>query len=72
MVLGPVPLNLVAPFNWGAKKELMIKHNRLPKNIERLFPKAEAYLQSRSDVAFAYLFGGLARGRPNKKYGTIN
>jgi hypothetical protein len=42
----------------------MIKHTRLPKNIERLLPKAEAYLQSRSDVAFAYLFGSLAKGRP--------
>ena len=42
----------------------MIKHTRLPKNINRLLPKAESYLRSRSDVAFAYLFGSLAKGKP--------
>jgi predicted nucleotidyltransferase len=41
----------------------MIKFSRLPDNIEALLPKAEEYLQSRSDVAFAYLFGSFARGR---------
>jgi predicted nucleotidyltransferase len=41
----------------------MIKHARLPKNIKRLLPKAESYLRSRSDVAFAYLFGSLAKGK---------
>lgn len=42
----------------------MIKHTRLPRNIKSLVPKAEAYLRSRSDVAFAYLFGSLAKGKP--------
>lgn len=42
----------------------MIKHTRLPENIEFLLTKAEAYLKSRSDVAFAYLFGGLAKNKP--------
>jgi predicted nucleotidyltransferase len=41
----------------------MIKIAKLPENIERLLPIAEAYLQGRSDVVFAYLFGGFARGR---------
>lgn len=42
----------------------MIKYTKLPENIEYLLPKAVAYLQSRPDVAFAYLFGGLSRGKP--------
>jgi predicted nucleotidyltransferase len=42
----------------------MIKHTRLPRNIKGLLSKAEAYLRSRSDVAFAYLFGSLAKGEP--------
>lgn len=42
----------------------MIKYARLPKNIELLIPRAEAYLKSRSDISFAYLFGGLAKGKP--------
>ncbi len=42
----------------------MIKYTKLPKNIELLLPKAEAYLKSRSDISFAYLFGGLAKGKP--------
>jgi predicted nucleotidyltransferase len=41
----------------------MIRYTKLPENIERLLPKAQAYLQSRSDITFAYLFGSLARGR---------
>ena len=41
----------------------MIKYTKLPENIERLLPKAQAYLQSRSDITFAYLFGSLARGQ---------
>lgn len=42
----------------------MIKHTKLPGNIEFLLSKAEAYLKSRSDVVFAYLFGGLAKKKP--------
>lgn len=42
----------------------MIKYSKLPKNIEDLLPKAVIYLRSRTDILFAYLFGGLARGKP--------
>ena len=40
----------------------MIKYTKLPKNITALLPKAESYLRSRPDIAFAYLFGSLAQG----------
>jgi predicted nucleotidyltransferase len=39
----------------------MIKYHRLPTNIEDLIPKAVAYLQSRRDICFAYLFGSFGR-----------
>ncbi len=42
----------------------MIKYSKLPENIEDLLPKTETYLRSRPDILFAYLFGGLARGKP--------
>lgn len=42
----------------------MIKYKSLPRNIGHLLPKAEAYLQSRPDILFAYLFGSLAQGKP--------
>jgi predicted nucleotidyltransferase len=42
----------------------MIKYSKLPQNIEALLPKAAIYLQSKEDILFAYLFGGLARGKP--------
>ena len=42
----------------------MIKYTKLPENIEFLLTNAEAYLKSRSDVVFAYLFGGLAKKTP--------
>jgi len=41
----------------------MIKNKTLPKNIDSLLPKVFAYLRKRSDIVFAYLFGGLARGK---------
>ena len=41
----------------------MIKHSKLPENIEHLLPVAQAYLKSRGDVLFAYIFGSLARGK---------
>jgi predicted nucleotidyltransferase len=41
----------------------MIKDKPLPKYIDSLLPKAFAYLQERPDILFAYLFGGLARGK---------
>lgn len=41
----------------------MIKHKPLPKNIHDLLSKAADYLQSRSDVSFAYLFGTLSKGQ---------
>jgi predicted nucleotidyltransferase len=42
----------------------MIKYSKLPENIEDMLPKTETYLRSRPDILFAYLFGGLARGKP--------
>jgi predicted nucleotidyltransferase len=42
----------------------MIKYTKLPENIELLLTNAETYLKSRSDVVFAYLFGGLAKKKP--------
>jgi predicted nucleotidyltransferase len=42
----------------------MIKYNKLPENIEPLIAKALAYLQSNSDILFAYLFGSFGKGRP--------
>jgi len=42
----------------------MIKDKTLPKDIDSHLPLAFAYLEKRADVVFAYLFGGLAKGRP--------
>ncbi len=41
----------------------MIKHYKLPENIDRLLPKATAYLRSHKAILFAYLFGSLAQGK---------
>lgn len=41
----------------------MIKYKKLPENIRLLLPRAEAYLKSRPDISFAYLFGGFAKGK---------
>jgi len=41
----------------------MIRHNKLPANIEDLIPKALTYLQSMPDILFAYLFGSFGRGK---------
>jgi hypothetical protein len=41
----------------------MIKSKKLPANIEDLIPKAFAYLQSRPDILFAYLFGSFGKGK---------
>ena len=41
----------------------MIKHKKLPANIEDLIPKALTYLQSVPDILFAYLFGSFGRGK---------
>ncbi len=43
----------------------MIRHSMLPENIQSLLPKAQAFLQSRSEICFAYLFGSLVRGKPS-------
>jgi len=43
----------------------LIKYSKLPDNIKYLLPAGEAYIKSRKDVLFAYLFGGLARGKPS-------
>jgi len=42
----------------------MIKFSKLPANIENLLSEASAYLKSRSDIDFAYLFGSFGRGKP--------
>ena len=42
----------------------MIKFNKLPADILRLLPDAADYLKSHPQILFAYLFGGLARGKP--------
>jgi hypothetical protein len=41
----------------------MIRHQPLPADIETRLPEAAKYLESHPKVLFAYLFGGLARGR---------
>jgi hypothetical protein len=43
----------------------VIKYKRLQKNIESLFPGAWAYLESRPDIVFAYLFGSFGKARPS-------
>ncbi len=42
----------------------MIKHTKIPGNINSLLSGAESYLKSRPDVYFAYLFGSLATKKP--------
>jgi len=42
----------------------MIKFNKLPSDILQLLPDAVDYLESHPQILFAYLFGGLARGKP--------
>lgn len=42
----------------------MIRSHKLPEKIMNLLPVAEAYLREHPDVIFAYLFGGLAKGKP--------
>jgi predicted nucleotidyltransferase len=41
----------------------MIKYTKLPATIETLIPRAVNYLKLHPRVVFAYLFGGLARGK---------
>lgn len=41
----------------------MIKHQKLPDQIMDSLPKAEVYLRENRKVIFAYLFGGLAKGK---------
>lgn len=41
----------------------MIRHKKLPENIEDLIPKALTYLQSMPDILFAYLFGSFGKGK---------
>ncbi|MBT8364449.1 MAG: nucleotidyltransferase domain-containing protein [Deltaproteobacteria bacterium] len=42
----------------------MIKHQKLPENALQLLPKASDYLETHPKVLFAYLFGGLVKGKP--------
>jgi predicted nucleotidyltransferase len=41
----------------------MIRHKKLPTNIEDLIPKALTYLESMPDILFAYLFGSFGKGK---------
>lgn len=41
----------------------MIKYSTLPENISHLLPNVREYLNKHPKVVFAYIFGGLARGR---------
>jgi predicted nucleotidyltransferase len=42
----------------------MIKYSKLPENILQVLPEAIDYLKSHPQILFAYLFGSLARGKP--------
>jgi len=42
----------------------MIRHSKLPEDIVDRIQYAADYLETRKDVLFAYLFGGLSRGKP--------
>lgn len=42
----------------------MIRHSRLPTDILDRIQDAAHYLETRHDVLFAYLFGGLSKGGP--------
>jgi predicted nucleotidyltransferase len=42
----------------------MIKFKKLPSDILQLLPDAVEYLESHPQIVFAYLFGSLARGKP--------
>jgi predicted nucleotidyltransferase len=41
----------------------MIRHKKLPTNIEDLIPKALTYLEAMPDILFAYLFGSFGKGK---------
>ena len=43
--------------------KIMMKYRRLPENISHLLPDVREYLNKHPKVVFAYLFGGLVRGR---------
>ncbi len=45
-------------------EETMIRHSKLPEDIVDRIQYAADYLETRKDVLFAYLFGGLSRGKP--------
>ena len=42
----------------------MIRHSKLPKDILDRIQYAADYLETRDDVVFSYLFGGLSKGEP--------
>ncbi len=42
----------------------MIRHSKLPEDIKDRIQYAASYLETRDDVLFAYLFGGLSTGEP--------
>lgn len=48
----------------AVKKLKMIRYSKLPKDILDRIQDAANYLETRHDVSFAYLFGGLSKGEP--------
>jgi predicted nucleotidyltransferase len=44
----------------------MIRFKRIPPDIDKRLPRAGEYLRSHRKVVFAYLFGGLARGKQSQ------
>lgn len=46
------------------QEKFILRFKKLPDNIQRLLPEAEAYLRSHPEVVFGYLFGSLAKGKP--------
>jgi uncharacterized protein len=51
------------PLTFPLFNNKMIRYTRIPEDILSHLPEAYEYLQSQSDVPFAYLFGSLAKGK---------
>jgi uncharacterized protein len=50
----------------------MIRHKRLPADIDHRLVKAAEYLQAHPRVVFAYLFGGLAKGGSRRPMSDVD
>jgi uncharacterized protein len=51
---------------------IMIRHKRLPEDIDRRLARAGEYLGAHPRVVFAYLFGGLARDRSRSPFSDVD